>query len=264
MIKKIGFIWGLTIAILFVNIWVYTFKPVSHELLLILSNVFPVICSFIAVITLYLVFASLKSLDETKAAWLMLFIGTLLHFLGETTYGYYEVIAGLEDPFPSLADGFWLSGYLFLYGGIAYLIIGFRRAGFALGSWKEFTSIAVLTGIIFCLVTLELFIPVIKSQEVSSLEKFLNIAYPIGDLVLIFLIFILMHFTALLGKGVFSKPWKYIVAGYVFMSVGDILFSYYTWLEIYKLGSYIDLWRNAGYLLIAMGAVCQRKVIRSL
>ncbi len=264
ILKKIGFIWFVALAIILINILSYAFNPFGNNTLVVFSNILPNLCALIAVISLYLTFNSLKVLDETKAAWLMLLIGILMHFLGEFIYAYYEIILNLTAPYPSLTDGFRLAGYAFLYALIIYLIIGFRKAKIPLGSLNEFGSIVLLLGVIFYFLCLELFIPIISNEEISSLEKFLDIAYPMGDLLLIFLILILMQFTGLFGKGIFYRPWRYILAGFIFMGVGDILFTYYTWNNMYKIGSYVDLFPNVGYLLIAMGALSQRKIIKSL
>ncbi len=264
MLKKIGFMWIIIAIIILLNVSLYIFKPFDRDVLLLVAHILPNLCALIAVISLYLTFNSLKILDETKAAWLLLLIGIFLYFLGEFTYAYYEIIAIIKIPYPSLADGFRLAGYIFLSGGLIYLVVGFKRAGVPFGSWREFAGIGLLLGVIFCLFSLEFFIPVITTEGISDWEKILDIAYPAGDLLLIFLTLILLRITALLGKGIFSKPWKYMVAGFIFMGAGDLFFIYYTWKDIYKIGSYIDLFVYLGYLMIAMGALSQRKIIKSL
>jgi hypothetical protein len=259
-----AFMWLLIVVILMANLVSYAFSPAGETVSLLMSNLFPNICSLIAVAALFLLFNSLKTLDETKAAWLLLMIGVALYFMGEFTYGYYEIVATIKTPSPSMADGFRLAGYVFLNAGLVYLLLGFKRAGVIFGSWKEFICIGALLGILFCLLSLALFIPIITSADLSAIQKFLNLAYPLGDLVLIFLVLILLRVTTSLGKGVFSLPWKYMIAGFILMGTGDILFSYYSWLGKYNTATYLNLCRNAGYLLLALSATTQRKIIRSL
>ena len=259
-----SFMWFLIALILMANIVGYAFSPGGENVSLLMANLFPNLCSLVAVVALFLLFNALKTLDETKAAWLLLMMGVSLYFLGEFTYGYYEIMATIKAPFPSLADGFRLAGYVFLYAGLVYLLLGFKRAGILFGSWKEFVCIGALLGILFCLLSLVLFIPIITSQTLSSIQKFLNLAYPLGDLMLIFLVLILLRVTTSLGEGAFSLPWKYMIAGFILMGTGDILFSYYTWLGKSNTATYLNLGRNAGYLLLAMSATSQRKIIKSL
>ncbi|MFH1783825.1 MAG: hypothetical protein ABH868_02855 [bacterium] len=259
-LKKQHYIW--VIAIFLINFAFYVIRPGNETVIFISSHIFTNLCALIAVLSLFRAFSAFKILDLTKAAWLMLLIGVFFYLLGELAYSFYEVLRKLAIPFPSIADGFRLASYVFLFAVVIYLIRGFRKAGIPIGAWTEFLSITLLLGSIFYFLSIDLFAPIMASPVFSAYKKFLYIAYPLADLTLIFLILILMQFTALFGQGIFYDPWRYILAGFIAIAVGNILFAYYTWHNLYAIGSYIDLFPNLGYLLIALGAMSQKNLIR--
>jgi hypothetical protein len=59
------------------------------------------------------------------APWLLLAAGVLLWTLGDVAYSAYELLQD-EVPFPSVADGLYLAGYLVVAGGLGLAV---RRSG---------------------------------------------------------------------------------------------------------------------------------------
>jgi hypothetical protein len=80
----------------------------------IFSNLFPLIISGIAFLFSILAFKRYwtKSEEYFSIIWLCFSIGLGLWFLGETTWAIFTLILGVEIPFPSIADIFWLIGYI--------------------------------------------------------------------------------------------------------------------------------------------------------
>jgi hypothetical protein len=262
--KKISFMWIWTILLYAANVFVVVFKPGGETTMNILGNFFSIFSALTASASLLLVFSNLKVFDETKTAWLLLFIGQFLYFAGDVVFASYEVGMDVATPFPSLADVFYFSGYVLYYSGLIYIINGFKRSGLEPVGWKRYVVIGLLWAFMILVVTKLLFIPIIQSSDISFTEKFLDLAYPLCDTGLIILMFIILRYTTTLGKGMFSKPWQFIIVGFIFTSIGDILFSYNTFNETYKSATFVDLWLNTGYLLIAIGGYIQAKIIEKL
>ncbi len=82
---------------------------------IIISDAAPVTCSFIASGFFIWTWASISKKEVYKKVWGWATLGILLWTLAEIVWGYYEVILGIAIPYPSIADLFWLGGYVPLY-----------------------------------------------------------------------------------------------------------------------------------------------------
>ncbi|MFH1783826.1 MAG: hypothetical protein ABH868_02860 [bacterium] len=246
------------------NLIYVIFIPYASRISMPWSHLFSNTSALISLLGIMSTFLCLKFFDESKAAWLLLFLGIALSFLNELGSAYFVTVAGFDLAFPTIADGFRLSSYLFLSVGLLYLVLGFKSAGFPVGSWREFVSIAGLLGIVLCLLGFAIFVPIFRNPDVTNLQKTLYLLYPIADFILIFLIILILRITTLLGEGSFFKPWRFMTAGFITMTIGNLLFAYYATHNIIPTESISELFTNAGFLLIAIGAVAQRKIIKSL
>ncbi|MEW6066877.1 MAG: hypothetical protein AB1610_01060 [Nitrospirota bacterium] len=264
--KKSKTVFVFSLILIFFNLLFYSFQIGGENILTIVSDFLPVICSIIACIGLNTAFRSFKTFDYTKISWLMLLLGIVLFFGGESTYAVLEVIfeVDMNETFPTLADYFWLAGYLPLFIGLAMTIYAYKRSGFPFGNVKMYSLISAIFVIITGGLIYLLLIPIIQDTETSFLEKFVYLFYPIGDLFLIIPAVFMIYITSLFGKGSISRPWKYIAAGFISMTIADILYSYLSWLDMYGAGNFIDVAWNIGYLLIGIGAFYQKELIESL
>jgi hypothetical protein len=259
-------IWAFVAVILAVNLMVYVTGAGGEQNLVIAGDIFPVICSLFAVIGLYTAFSSFESYDLAKVSWMLLLLGTLLFFLAESTYFVEEVVMkyNMDEYFPSIADAIWFAGYIPLILGLYVLIYGYVTSGLPLGNLKLFL---IPIGIAFILMAGGLchflLLPIMNDQETSGLAKFSYLFYPTGDLFLILPSLILAYITSLFAGGLFSKPWKFIVIGFIVMTGADILYSYLSWNDNYQTGNIIDIAWNSSYLLLAIGGFYQSMVVRS-
>jgi len=266
--KKSKMFWIFGLILVLMNIFFYFFKIGGEDVLKLVSDIFPIITVIACSIGLAAAFRSFEKFDYIKAAWFMLFLGIILFFGGESIYAILELIFKIDmnETFPTIADYSWLIGYLPLTVGLAMLIYGYKKSGFPFGNVKAYSFFTVLFitiagGLIYLLL-----IPIIKDPETSIFAKFVYLFYPIGDLFLIVPAILLLYITYLFGKGRISRPWKYIAAGFIFMTVADILYSYLSWLGIYgaaNASNYIDVAWNASYLLIGLGGLYQKELIES-
>jgi len=58
----------------------------------------------------------------------LLLVGFLLWFLGEFTWSFYSLYLGIEIPYLSMADVFWLAAYPFALIGMVAFVYPFRAA----------------------------------------------------------------------------------------------------------------------------------------
>ncbi len=191
--------------------------------------------------------------DISRRIWGLLAIGLILWTIAEGIWGFYEVILGEETPYPSIADFFWILGYLPLY---LALFIRYRVFQTTFNRWQRwFISVIVILFSVF------IFFYVIKPilmdfDQQRILESGLNIAYPLVDLILLILTFIIVFS---LEEGRFAIAWRVLTVGLICLSVSDLMFSYATWNEVYYpegqlnfISAAIDVLYDGAYLLLGL------------
>ena len=242
-------------AWLIIGVLVYVAQPPAG-FFRVFSDTLPVVAAALAIAPT-LAGAYYFGPDEPqRKVWFFLGFGLFLWGLGEISWWVLEIVAGLNNPFPSVADVFWLSGY-------PPLLIGFIL------SWRRFdlriklrTMAAWLVGLGFATAASFIFIllPIVQSN-LQVTEKFLDLAYPVGDILILGAASLTL--TAF-GYGVLSRPWKIITAGFMIILVADLIYSYLSFFEMYKSENRnpIDLLWAAGYLIIGIGALSQIDIFK--
>ena len=177
---------------------------------------------------------------------------------GSMVWSYYNFIAHIEAPYPSLADlGFAPS--IFFYGlGAIYLS---RATGAKYGLRhplaKLFITVVPIALIVFSyyvLVTVARGGVVVPAGE-DGLKTFFDIAYPLGDFVSLVVAVVVsgLSFPYLGGRlkwDVYS-----ILLGLGVMFIGDFMFSYTTTVGTFYDGDFGDLILTTGLFLLTFGVL---------
>ena len=133
--------------------------------------------------------ATHRALDRrTRRAWTFIGLAFLSWWSGDVIWFWFESIRGVQ-PFPSAADAGYLCFYLFFLWGILSMPGAPRAALDRTKVWLD-AGIVVLGGTmaIWYLVIS----PTVAEHESHLLNKVLSVAYPVGDLVLVFAIAMLL------------------------------------------------------------------------
>ena len=138
-----------------------------------------------ALATLCLLYAATISRNDKRLyyGWLLLFASEFSFFLGDVFFAYYDLVLE-QSTSPSLADVFYLLFYpLFLSGALLLPSADFKP--------NERIKLLLDTGIVLIssiLIYWSLFIAPTIAQNLGAdaLTMFLAVAYPIGDLILLF------------------------------------------------------------------------------
>lgn len=153
-------------------------KPFFSEISVSMFNVLGLI---VAIICLCSAYKNTKSYK--KYYWLLLTLSTISYTIGECMWFFHESILNLEIPIVSVIDVFYLLQYPFIIGGIMYLI---TKSNNKLAVIRVFfdTLIIIIIGttMIFSLVHPNIKIPI----EFDNPALFILIAYPLGDIALLF------------------------------------------------------------------------------
>lgn len=177
-------------------------------------------------------------------AYAALAIGISLWFIAELIWTYYEIGLGIETPFPSLADAFWLIGY----GPFIYYMFKTYKLFIRRTKSIHIVAISAIATILLAFYIYQIFI----SSDLSSIDgivQFLvSIAYPIGDV-----IFIVPAILIILnsGKGeLTSIPWIFLAM--LITAIADSIFGFTSVANIAadRIWSPIYI---AGYLVFAGG-----------
>lgn len=221
-----------------------------------LTDSLAVIAALIAFVAVFFTWMRFKESKKEGLVWLLLSIGFFFWLGGESIWLYLEM-ATKEIPFPSVADYSWLVAYPIFF---VALYKEYKRLGVDIGLVKKLgiflAVLAVALGVVWVLLY-----PIAVSSEISLFEKFLDLAYPGGDLAL-FCGALLVTFVYLGGK--LGWAWLAISLGFIVYSLADLSFSYLSWIEIYKSGHPMDLLWLIADTIVFVGAAMYRHAYEEL
>jgi hypothetical protein len=236
----------------------YVLLPDGAPVTRAVTDILPVIAASFAVSTAIFASQDLAFSKSLRKALYLFSLGIGLWALGEAAWFVYEIGLGVIEPYPSLADAFWIAGYPLLIWGSIDILRGFK----GLLNWNTIFMSVTGTIVAFTLAAWAFFIPMGADPSIGAVEKALNIAYPTFDFLL------LLATTVVLGtmfRGLYTRPWLFLAMGLAAFAMADLAFSYLTWKGMYE-GVFLwkavtDLTWIAGYLLTAKGLYEIRAVV---
>lgn len=239
-IYKIGFLVAVGLTL------IYAFQGFYSNFIGIFSNAFPPIIAGAAVVVSGLSLERYwrRAKGQFSVIWLYFTCGLFLWFIGEAVWAGYTLILSVELPYPSVADIFWIGGYIPFFIGL-YLYV--KLFGHAVTK-KTIAATMFVIAVLTILVIVALIIPVLGAEE-NLATVIMDLAYPILDSTLLS--------TALLGliifwKGQLGKSWLLINAAILMNVCADILFSWTTAQNIYYSGHMLDVLFDLAYLFFLM------------
>jgi two-component system cell cycle response regulator len=185
------------------------------------------------------------AVEEERAAWLVMGLGLLAWAAGEATWT--VVYAGEADPpYPSVADVLHLSFYPASYASLL-LLARSRTDSFRSSLWLD-GAIAALT--VAALIASLAFQPIVDATSGGPAQIAVNLAYPVGDLLLLGLV------VAVFGlNGWRPDPvWLLLGGGLAFTAVSDGLYVVQSATDQYVQGTMFDIAWPASALLVAVAA----------
>ena len=178
-----------------------------------------------------------------RSAWFFIGAALVATTCGDILYDFWY---GGNPPFPSAADVAYLAFYPLIYVGIV-LLLRRRVSTFSASLWLDGFVAAAAAGALAASVLVEV---VVNSTQGSRLVVLTNIAYPIGDILLLALLVFVFSVT----RWQPGRAWVLIAAGLILNTVGDAIFLYGTAVGSYVEGRYVDLLWPASLILVALAA----------
>jgi PAS domain S-box-containing protein len=175
-----------------------------------------------------------------RLAWIALSLGMASWALGNIYYSLFLIDLS-PLPIPSVADALWLGIYPFACAGVV-LLVRARLESWRTSMWLDGVIAATALSAVSADVVLEMVLR--SSGHASTADLATNLAYPLGDLVLLGMV---LGAIALNGWRL-DRTWTGLAVGLVAFTVTDSLFLIQTAEGSYQVGTIVD----AGWLLAAV------------
>jgi len=173
--------------------------------------------------------------------------GLVLYFIAEILWGYYSIGLGIEVPFPSPADAFWLAAYAPFGYGLFSLSRLYTRQGKS--RMKALAVMSLSVAAFSSYYILQLISVANLTDPDAALPLAISITYPILDGILLVPALLVILSS---GKGYLtSVPWIFV--SWIFTTIADGIFGF---TAVTSIAGDISLWNlfyNAAYLSMAAG-----------
>ena len=188
-----------------------------------------------------------------RSAWGLLALGLATLILGDDLYSIRNLVLHEEALFPSYVDAVYLAMYPLLAAGLALLV----RRRTPLRDKATLIDAAILTGGVGLLSWAFLIDPYVTEQQLTTLERLVSMAYPLGDIAVLAVLVRLA-----VGAGRRPVAFWLLAAGAVGLLAADSAYGYLnlngTWHEHHV--------ADAGWILfyVAWGAAALHPSMREL
>jgi hypothetical protein len=205
----------------------------------------------------------IKSIIDNNRAFVFIAVGIILWATAELTWTYYQLGLRIENPFPSIADAFWVIGYIFFIPALYSISFNFIKSKIRPVTSglhtkrKEIVAIsagaAVATGIIYIILS-----AIFSGQNPFTLTGkgltgfIISATYPILDVIM------LVPAASILWSLKRVDPsythWVLICAFVIFNAIADVGFAYAEIINVEAANTQTWVWDtfyNAGYLCLA-------------
>ena len=186
-------------------------------------------------------------------AWYLLAAAELTFIAGDTSYNALTDILHQDNPFPSVADLFYLLTYVLVAAGI-FLIIRARSSSRDLPSLIDAVTITTGLGL---LSWVYLIVPNFQADGLDTIQRIVSVGYPVGDVMILAMLARLVA-----GGGLrFASMW-FLVTGAMGLMVADVLYGLIQLNGAWAIGGPVDLGWAIFYL--AWGAAALHPSMRRL
>ena len=238
------FHWGATETFRLIPAW-----DVERNFALITDLAYQPVSLF-AVIVAWRIAFNPNFAPPLRRAWFILGLAVAMQTLGDTTWFYLEVILQ-QQPFPSLADGFYLAFYPLALLGLLILpsapLKSTERLRFLL-------DLAIIMITAWMAIWFFIISPTAAQYENGHLDQILAAAYPVGDLVLLGGMFTILFRS---NDNTVRAMLILYLAGLLFNVAGDLAYAYASLEGTYVSGGWMDISWIVAYWFFALAAVRQ-------
>lgn len=197
--------------------------------------------------------------NPARRPWRLFALGLFCFVSGQTILSSYQLATG-TSLFPSLADVFFIAAYPSLIAAFWGFVRAYRASGYPVGSAAEHAAIAAAVALCFAVIGYFLLLPALR-VEVPFLERLLNTAYPTFDFVMLVPVVILTRIAWPFRGGAVFEAWAMLLAGFVSLSAADIVYAWFSILELSQLDPVVDATYVVAYFAVARGTLLHRELL---
>lgn len=180
-------------------------------------------------------------------------LGLIGEWFGQTTWSYYNIIARVEVPYPSIAD----IGYFSIIPFYALGMYSFLKAAGGRITLKTIKGkvLAFLLPLVMVGISYILFLKEVSIDFSQPLRTFLDLGYPLGEAITISIALL----TYSLSKGVLGGIMKsrvlYLVFALFVQYITDYLFLHKAAAGTYYNAGPVDMMYATSFLIMAIGLI---------
>lgn len=182
---------------------------------------------------------------RASSAWYLIALSQLLFVVGDLLWVMFDAILHI-DPWPSVADAFYLAGYPVLAIGLLGLIRA-RRTG---RDRKALIDASIVTAGLGLLAWVFLVGPYFDDHSLSALELSISAAYPLGDILILGLALRLVT-----GGGSRTAAFRLLGGSLLAILTADVLYGVQQLSGTYQEGGILDGTWLVSYALLAACAL---------
>jgi PAS domain S-box-containing protein len=244
-----GFLGIIFILYIVLNLaWTY-FHWGGEQHVVLIANLLSLPPSLLASIVAWRVAAQTSLSAPIRRAWLILGISFFMFLIGNLIWAYLELVLRVE-PFPSLADVFYLAFYpLGLWGLLSLPSSATQNWRERLTLWSDLlcvlTAAAMFVGYF-------IIVPTAAASSNDLLTQLIAPAYPIGSLLLTGGILAILYRP---GSQNTQSELSLLLIGMLFFVGGDFGFGYGSLTGTYTSGGWTDASWNVAQLFFALAAL---------
>ncbi len=217
-----------------------------------IADIFYPIVDFLAAASFFIVARSSGTRSRKSAiAWGLISLAIFSYAIGDATWAFLE-IALKEQPFPSIADGFYLLYYPFFLVGVSLLT---ATAATRVATINKILDIGIVMIAALLIFWNFLIGPIaLQNLEQPLLDQIILVAYPVGDLVLLaaLLLIINNHIEKRDRSSILLLGGSLLLA-----IITDCVYTRQTLLGTYVSGGLLDLGWAASTLLAGLAGMAQ-------
>jgi signal transduction histidine kinase len=181
---------------------------------------------------------------RAAGAWYLIASGQLLFVIGDVVWGVFE-FALHSEPFPSVADVLYLSGYPVLAGGLLRLVRVHLRGG-DLGAFTDASIITIGAGLLAWVFLID---PYVDDHTLSGLELAISVAYPLSDILILG-----VGIALAVGPTVRAPVYRLLMGSLVGLLGADVIYGFQILGSGYEVGL-ADVGWLLSYVLVGTAAL---------
>ncbi|MDQ1483934.1 MAG: hypothetical protein QOF35_2010 [Actinomycetota bacterium] len=187
-----------------------------------------------------------RNRPERPLAWYLLAGAITTFAAGDFTYNILTLVLHQDDPFPSLADGFYLAMYPMCAAALA-LFIRSRTASADRSSLIDALIITTGLGLLSWVYLIE---PFVSNVELTWQQKVISVAYPLGDVLLLAMV------ARLLTAGGFrSRSLQLLICATLGLLTADVMYGLIQLNGTWAVGGPVDGGWVIFYVLLGAAAL---------